>query len=618
MKSLGRIVIFLAALFSTTLFAQPGGYFPPPSSVVYHNDTLSIFPPDSLPGDPVILLSYNILVDDEFYDNLPVTNPTEPADYIFDITTLTPGNRSFCVNAVYSLWISESACDTAQVFYGMELPVLEDWSSGSFETLQWNTDSENWVIDAGEGNPSPSASFLGNPAVTEYEISLKSFPMTAVGMSNGKIWLDFDIKLDANQPTGTEKLFVQVWNWVTQTWTTCRVFDNSEGGSGWSTEHLNIRSLSMNKIFKVRFLAVGENSAGINFWALDNIHIYRRCDAVYYLDLDESLDYNHLEWSGFNWINGTWLNWDDGTFSGTSIGTGNALEYQVAARWTPEQITYFNGWHICNVSFVPAESSASYNIRIWQGQGPDTLIVDQNVPSPIIGEWNTVEIVDSAIIDASKDLWIGYYINTPTGYPAGTDDGPAINGFGNMIYFQDKWSTLLDINPELNYNWNISSYIDPDPIIEDFWLYKICRKEDDGDYQIIDTTKNLYYNDSSIVLEKLYCYKVSAVWTENNDTCESDLNEEVCETLCLGVDTPEREISVEIYPNPASSWLWIESEDVIREIKLYNSLGETVMKLEIGNLEYGLDVSGLPAGIYFIEVKTCEQDFRSKILVTRQ
>lgn len=130
------IVVALAFICCVAAFAQPGSYYPPPTAVVFHNDTLTIFPPDSLPGDPVVLLSYNIFVDDEFFDNQTVADPGSPVDYIFDIQTLDPGNRSFCAKTVYIEWISESACDTAQIFYGMELPVMKDWSSGSFETLQ--------------------------------------------------------------------------------------------------------------------------------------------------------------------------------------------------------------------------------------------------------------------------------------------------------------------------------------------------------------------------------------------------------------------------------------------------------------------------------------------------
>ncbi len=45
------------------------------------------------------------------------------------------------------------------------------------------------------------------------------------------------------------------------------------------------------------------------------------------------------------------------------------------------------------------------------------------------------------------------------GYPAGCDAGPAVDGFGNMMYFGGSWTTLTAQNPDLNYNWNIQGYV---------------------------------------------------------------------------------------------------------------------------------------------------------------
>ena len=38
------------------------------------------------------------------------------------------------------------------------------------------------------------------------------------------------------------------------------------------------------------------------------------------------------------------------------------------------------------------------------------------------------------------------------------DDGPAIDGYGNMMNF-GGWQTLLQINPELDFNWNIAAHL---------------------------------------------------------------------------------------------------------------------------------------------------------------
>ena len=98
-------------------------------------------------------------------------------------------------------------------------------------------------------------------------------------MTEGRIWLDFDLKLTSVQPTGEEMLHVQIWNWDSQSWSTVKEYSNIDGNIPWTSEHLDIRSQAMGKVFKIRFHAVGMNSINILGWNLDNIHVYRACDA---------------------------------------------------------------------------------------------------------------------------------------------------------------------------------------------------------------------------------------------------------------------------------------------------------------------------------------------------
>jgi hypothetical protein len=619
MKSLRYCVLFQMIILGLNDFAQPGSYYPPPGNVDYHNDTLTICPPDSLPGDPVVLMGYNIYVDSVFFDNIAVTTPTDTIDYIFTFPALPPGDHSFCANAVYNEWISEPACDSAIVIYGYELPFLEDWSSGSFEELQWTSSSGNWVISNEEGNPAPAAEFRSDPVQTNYTLNLESFPINATGLFEGKIWLDFDLKLDCMQPTGEEKLFIQIWNSTHNAWSTVEEYFNYDGSFTWSSEHIVINPHARNKVFKIRFQATGVNSADIDGWLIDNIYIYRKCDEASNLVLDEYADHNKLSWIGWGTCGGVnpWIHYDDGLNSGNSFGTGEPVEFDVAARWESAQLACFEGASVYQVAYFPVENTASYRIRIWTGTGPDTLICDESA-SPITGQWNTKTLVTPQPVDFKKDLWVGYHVSTPTGYPAGLDNGPAINGYGNMIRLEGAWKTLLEVNPALNYNWNITCYLwptsnPPDPEVN----YNIYRQTNNVEFQLYDVTGYDSYLDSNIILSDNYCYKVTVVWAKDGDTCESDPTNIVCETVNVGTDQPEQDNTLKIYPNPAKNWLNIKSEKEIRSIRLYNLIGENVLKLEIGNLYYQLDVSSLQDGIYYVMVVTEKRDFKAKIVILR-
>ena len=60
------------------------------------------------------------------------------------------------------------------------------------------------------------------------------------------------------------------------------------------------------------------------------------------------------------------------------------------------------------------------------------------------------------LIDVAQELWVGYHIHNDTGYPAGVDNGPAIDGYGNWLYW-NSWQTLLEVNPDIDYNWSIKA-----------------------------------------------------------------------------------------------------------------------------------------------------------------
>jgi hypothetical protein len=98
--------------------------------------------------------------------------------------------------------------------------------------------------------------------------------------------LCFDLALYSIQPTGGELLEVQVWEWISQEWTTVAEYSNIDGSFDWSPVRIDIRSIAMDKVFKIRFKARGLNSADIRGWFVDNIHVFRTCIAPQELAID--------------------------------------------------------------------------------------------------------------------------------------------------------------------------------------------------------------------------------------------------------------------------------------------------------------------------------------------
>ena len=57
------------------------------------------------------------------------------------------------------------------------------------------------------------------------------------------------------------------------------------------------------------------------------------------------------------------------------------------------------------------------------------------------------------------------------------------------------------------------------------------------------------------------------------------------------------------YPNPASESIHVNSTKVLDDLAIYNAMGEIVLQKESKNKAEDIDISKLPAGIYFIRTK---------------
>jgi hypothetical protein len=155
--------------------------------------------------------------------------------------------------------------------------------------------------------------------------------------------------------------------------------------------------------------------------------------------------------------------------TGVGADKDGAVEFTVAQRFTPKQLETFGviGTQLTKISFMPAESQATYSVRVWIGGSesdgvfnPGTLVYSGTELSGSnlkLEQWNEVSLTTPITIPSNQELWIGYHINTQKGYPAGADAGPHFDKFGNLIFWDGSWQTLDNTNDTeiLSYNWMI-------------------------------------------------------------------------------------------------------------------------------------------------------------------
>jgi hypothetical protein len=206
------------------------------------------------------------------------------------------------------------------------------------------------------------------------------------------------------------------------------------------------------------------------------------------------------------------------------------------------------------------------------------------------------------------------------------------------------WQTLLEINPDLDFNWNIAAHLvtvtgvsmplvksvtpitstpvtfTSNPAIvsvnqafapgngsRDLTGYNIYRSKDDGDYELLDYTTDITYvdTDEDLVIGSLYCYMVSAVWESETDQCESAFSNVDCDVWTgIGEGNGSQAASFNLYPNPANDHVFITTSGELKRVTVYNALGQLIVDQITTGKQYELPTASYTIGVYMVKVET--------------
>ena len=649
------------------------------------------------PGGGMIpdgLYSFNVYRDGVNIANVPYEGQAVDEHVYYVDNNVDPGTYLYDVSAVYDLAIfgfpgefGESAwegTDTVEVVWGFELPFYEGWDQGSFTFQEWkfNDNYENWMINSDVGNPEPSAQWNWDPLlemdpVTEedYSSTLTSNPITADLLTEGDIFLEFDLKLEDRNSTGMEKMFVEVYNG--SSWNTVAEFANN-GSFDWETNMIEITDFAMGRVFQVRFNAMGQNSFDVIAWLVDNIYIYRECmapeDLTGTYEWMEAEDYGaEICWEA-PYIPGPiseWIHWDDGTpYSGIGLTDGGT--FSCAARWDAGQLSDYSGTSITKMQYVVDEGFTSVVAKIWTGANAANLIWEEDVTSTsVVGMWNEVELASPILLDVGEELWVGYTITHTAGtFSAATDAGPAVAGYGDMISTDgSSWESMATAYG-LNYNWNIQFYVtevssasspvtlidntvydnanvafaqgpqfvDPQPAAtestRDITGFNVYRMEEGGsDYELYDFVEYVdgqesycYFDAYPDVMPGMgYYYQVTATYASDIDACESpaamalDIPEDdFVYVLVTGIDDPNAAALTNLYPNPAQDMVTVTSSLPMTRVTVTNYVGQVVYTSEVFDAtSVELNTSSYQAGVYLVKIDTENSVVTKQVVISR-
>jgi hypothetical protein len=180
------------------------------------------------------------------------------------------------------------------------------------------------------------------------------------------------------------------------------------------------------------------------------------------------------------------------------------------------------------------------------------------------------------------------------------------------MMYSGKWQTLLEINPDLDYNWNITAFIEQAPNSDSIDKYAIYRSDNGNPYFLRDYSDTNYYLDESVG-KWIWCYYVTALNISGTDTCESPSSNEDCEFVGINEKIPG--YGLNIFPIPSQDFIRIESTEEIKFISLYNSYGKLMLKKKVDDRQVEIPVAAYPAGVYMVRVETGKEVVSRKVMV---
>lgn len=219
------------------------------------------------------------------------------------------------------------------------------------------------------------------------------------------------------------------------------------------------------------------------------------------------------------------------------------------------------------------------------------LVYEQevDVKTLVAGE-NVVRLDKPVVIPAGHEVCVGYYVSHINGVkPNMTDEGPAVDGKGNLITTDGTtWRTLKSMNKDLDYNWRISA------VLQDADKQAVTRAEEPA------TTYNLYI-DGTLLKEGIQAtnytvenaadgsYTVTAV-VGGVETAASNA---VIVGVPTGIDKVEDGSAKAYYDSQLQKVVLPE----VGTAYIYSVSG-TLIK-QVMNVEF-VDMSDLPAGVYVV------------------
>ncbi len=358
-----------------------------------------------------------------------------------------------------------------------------------------------------------------------------------------------------------------------------------------------------------------------------------------------------VEWASPDIVG--WLYYDDGT---NIEGIGGPDAFTWAIKFDPVQLAAYEGTSLTKIVLYN-KTTTDKELRIYEGENAATLVHSQMLSGLENEQWQEFFLTETVLLDVTKELWIAVHATDGANEPAAC--GPNQNQPNGDLISMDglTWEHLSDYG--LDYTWNLRGYVTTatgeatslpveytassnhrpqkaqldasahqvvsENILQpDYYnLYRSPYDENEFNFLISVPGDTYDYFDSDVVMNRVMCYQVTAVYVNGEDTCESApafaLRVPDEDFWCIWVYDDLDEIDdvlIKMYPNPASHSLTIEGDDM-RSIIVVNAIGQPVLESSIHNPSVTLNTSDFESGIYLVRIETAKAVVNKRLVVLR-
>jgi hypothetical protein len=72
--------------------------------------------------------------------------------------------------------------------------------------------------------------------------------------------------------------------------------------------------------------------------------------------------------------------------------------------------------------------------------------------------------------------------------------------------------------------------------------------------------------------------------------------------------------SLNYYPNPVANTLYISNSEPIKQVAVYNLVGQLLVQQQVNESEFSLDLNELPQSIYIVKLETEKQNINFQVI----